>query len=72
MIFAPSGGASCAIAMLHDYDRLFEDEPEWQARAQALSPRVIDFVTFMDQVAADAAIARPGTIVAQEGLVLRP
>ena len=27
---------------------------------------------FMDQVAADAATARPGTIVAQEGLVLRP
>jgi len=27
---------------------------------------------FMDQVAADAAVARPGTIVAQEGLVLRP
>jgi phosphoribosyl 1,2-cyclic phosphodiesterase len=27
---------------------------------------------FMDQVAADAALARPGTIVAQEGLVLRP
>ena len=27
---------------------------------------------FMDQVAADAADARPGTIVAQEGLVLRP
>ena len=27
---------------------------------------------FMDQVAQDAAIARPGTIVAQEGLVLRP
>jgi phosphoribosyl 1,2-cyclic phosphodiesterase len=27
---------------------------------------------FMDQVAADAASARPGTIVAQEGLVLRP
>jgi ribonuclease BN (tRNA processing enzyme) len=27
---------------------------------------------FMDRVAADAALARPGTIVAQEGLVLRP
>jgi len=27
---------------------------------------------FMDRVAADAAISRPGTIVAQEGLVLRP
>jgi phosphoribosyl 1,2-cyclic phosphodiesterase len=28
--------------------------------------------TFMDQVAMDAAVARPGTIVAQEGLVLHP
>jgi phosphoribosyl 1,2-cyclic phosphodiesterase len=27
---------------------------------------------FMDRIAADAAAARPGTIVAQEGLVLRP
>jgi phosphoribosyl 1,2-cyclic phosphodiesterase len=27
---------------------------------------------FMDQIAADAAAARPGTIVAQEGLVVRP
>ncbi len=27
---------------------------------------------FMDRIAADAAVARPGTIVAQEGLVLRP
>jgi phosphoribosyl 1,2-cyclic phosphodiesterase len=27
---------------------------------------------FMDQVAADAALVRPGTIVAQEGLVLHP
>jgi len=27
---------------------------------------------FMDQVAKDAALTRPGTIVAQEGLVLRP
>ena len=26
---------------------------------------------FMDRVAADAAIARPGTVVAHEGLVLR-
>jgi phosphoribosyl 1,2-cyclic phosphodiesterase len=27
---------------------------------------------FMDRIATDAAVARPGTIVAQEGLVLRP
>ena len=46
-----TGGASCAIAMLHDYDRLFEGEPGWQARAQELTSRVIDFTNFMDQVA---------------------
>ena len=46
-----TGGASCAVAMLHDYERLFEDEPLWQVRAQALSRRVIDFTTFMDSVA---------------------
>jgi iron-sulfur cluster protein len=45
-----TGGASCAIAMLHDYDRLFADEPDWQARAKALSDRVLDFTTFMDSV----------------------
>ena len=27
---------------------------------------------FMDQIAHDAAAARPGTVVAREGLVLRP
>lgn len=46
-----TGGASCAVAMLHDYERLFEDEPVWQARARSLAGRVIDFTTFMDSVA---------------------
>jgi iron-sulfur cluster protein len=55
-----TGGASCAIAMLHDYERLFEDEPLWQVRAQALAGRVIDFTTFMDGVAklAPGALSR--------------
>ena len=47
--------------MLHDYDRLFEGEPQWQARAKALSDRVLDFTTFMDSVAwlQPGALARP-------------
>ncbi len=46
-----TGGASCAVAMLHDYERLFENEPAMQIRARALAERVIDFTTFMDSVA---------------------
>jgi Fe-S oxidoreductase len=53
-----TGGASCAIAMLHDYDRLFSGEPGWQARAKALSERVLDFTTFMDGVVG----LRPGAL----------
>jgi Fe-S oxidoreductase len=56
-----TGGASCAIAMLHDYERLFDGEPDWQRRSKALAERVIDFTTFMDSVArlAPGALARP-------------
>jgi len=55
-----TGGASCAVAMLHDYDRLFDGEPRWQERARALSERVIDFTSFMDGVArlAPGSLAR--------------
>ncbi|HMA34310.1 MAG TPA: LUD domain-containing protein [Chloroflexia bacterium] len=56
-----TGGASCAVAMLHDYARLFAAEPAWQIRAQVLAERVIDFTTFMDQHARlrPGALARP-------------
>jgi Fe-S oxidoreductase len=56
-----TGGASCAIAMLHEYEGLFEHEPAWQIRAMSLKEKVIDFVTFMDRVAqlAPGAIAKP-------------
>jgi Fe-S oxidoreductase len=58
-----TGGASCAIAMLHDYERLFEDEPLWQIRAATLASRVTDFISFMDTVAdlSPGALARPGS-----------
>jgi Fe-S oxidoreductase len=58
-----TGGASCAIAVLHDYERLFADEPSWQERAAALAERVIDFTSFMDGVARlqPGALARPNS-----------
>lgn len=46
-----TGGASCAIAMLHEYEGLFEKEPAWQIRALSLQEKVIDFVSFIDRVA---------------------
>ncbi|MDQ3705979.1 MAG: LUD domain-containing protein [Chloroflexota bacterium] len=60
-----TGGASCAIAMLHEYEGLFEHEPAWQIRALALKEKVIDFVTFMDRVAQlePGALSRPGSSI---------
>jgi len=57
-----TAGASCAIAMLHDYAELFHDDPAWRARAEALAARTVDLVTFLDRVAKlpAAALARPG------------
>jgi L-lactate dehydrogenase complex protein LldF len=45
-----TGGTSCAIAMLHEYEGLFENDPAWQRRAAALKERVLDFTTFIDKV----------------------
>ena len=58
-----TGGASCAIAVLHDYERLFAGEPGWQARASRLAGRVVDFITFIDGVAQlrPGALARPNS-----------
>lgn len=38
---------SCAIAMLHDYERLFEDEPVWAERARQLGGRVHDLTGYL-------------------------
>jgi len=38
---------SCAIAMLHDYERLFEGDPIWAARARALQGRVYDLTDYL-------------------------
>jgi Fe-S oxidoreductase len=46
-----SAGASCAIAMAHDYAELFDDEPDWKARAERIAGRTLDLLTFLDRVA---------------------
>ncbi len=38
---------SCAIAMLHDYERLFAEEPLWLERARRLRGRVYDLTAYL-------------------------
>jgi L-lactate dehydrogenase complex protein LldF len=45
-----SAGASCAIAIAHDYAALFADEPAWAERAERLASRTCDLLTFLDRV----------------------
>jgi iron-sulfur cluster protein len=54
-----SGSTSCVVSMLQDFPRLLADEPDWLARAEALSARVVDFVHFLDREARlpDGALA---------------
>ena len=52
-----SAGASCAIAIAHDYADLFADEPDWRGRAERVAARTLDLLTFLDRVAAPAQLA---------------
>ena len=47
-IVVPSG--SCADQIRNAYPRMFADEPEWQARAEALAPRVFELTRFLVEV----------------------
>jgi Fe-S oxidoreductase len=56
-----SAGASCAIAIAHDYAELLAGEPDWAARAGRLAARTLDLLTFLDRVADPAQLpAQPG------------
>jgi Fe-S oxidoreductase len=58
-----SGSASCVAMLAQDYLHLFRDDPAWRARAEALSAKVMDFTSFMANVAAlddDALAPRAG------------
>ncbi len=57
-----TAGASCAVAIGHDYPHLFKDDPAWLARSEALAGRTLDLTSFLVKVAklADGALATPG------------
>lgn len=44
-VVTPSG--SCAAMIKAEYPRLFEDDPEWHARAQHLAERTFEFSDFL-------------------------
>ncbi|HET7038006.1 MAG TPA: LUD domain-containing protein, partial [Thermomicrobiaceae bacterium] len=46
-----STSTSCFAAMVQDYQQLFADDPAWRERAAAQAARLIDFSTFLDEVA---------------------
>ncbi|MFS0785804.1 (Fe-S)-binding protein [Shouchella sp. 1P09AA] len=46
-VVLPSG--SCA-AMVHEYEGLFHDEPDWQQKAHALSEKTYEFTQFLVRV----------------------
>lgn len=46
-----SGSASCVAMLTQDYLHIFRNELGWQARAEALAAKVMDFTSFMTNVA---------------------
>ena len=61
-----SGSASCVATLTQDYVHLFRREPAWQERARAIARRVLDFTSFIDEVAGLA----PGSLNAVEPLTI--
>lgn len=46
-----SGSASCVAVLAQDYQHQFRDDPEWLPRAHALAGTVMDFTSFLVNVA---------------------
>ena len=58
-----TAGASCAVAIEHDYLHLFKDGPQRLARAERLAAKTLDLTSFLTNVAQlpDGALATPET-----------
>ncbi len=54
-----TAGASCAVAIAHEYPHLFKDEPAWRTRSEALAAKMVDLTTFLTTIAQvpDGALA---------------
>ena len=64
-----TGGASCAIAVLHDFEHILAGEPEWVERARRLASRTLDLTTFLHEVAQlPAGALAPATEEAREAV----
>ncbi|MDQ3547290.1 MAG: LUD domain-containing protein, partial [Chloroflexota bacterium] len=57
-----TNSTSCLAAIVQDYQHLFRDDPAWRERAAIQGARLIDFTTFIDEVAQldSADFANPG------------
>jgi len=60
-----SGSASCVATLTQDYVHLFRNDPGWKARTETLSPRIIDFTSFLTNV----ADLPPGSLTPADGAV---
>jgi L-lactate dehydrogenase complex protein LldF len=60
--FIVSGSASCVAMLAQDYLHLFRDDPEWLERARRLSGKVVNFTSFLVDIAriGDGALVAPG------------
>jgi L-lactate dehydrogenase complex protein LldE len=54
-VVAPSG--SCASQIVKDYPAMFEDDPAWRTRAEALAGRTHEIVSFLTDVLGVQAVA---------------
>ena len=61
-VVGPSG--SCMGTVIKDYPQLFDDEPDWKARAEALSAKSHEIVSFLHDVMkfAPTDVAYSGTV----------
>jgi Fe-S oxidoreductase len=62
-----TNSTSCLAAIVQDYQHLFRADPEWRERAELQARKLIDFNTFVDEIAqldrADFASDEPGPVV---------
>jgi iron-sulfur cluster protein len=63
---------SCVVAVAHEYESLFRDDPAWARRARGLAAKTVDLATFLDRVAQlpDGALA--GTPTGHDSYTYHP
>jgi iron-sulfur cluster protein len=52
-----TAAASCAVALVHDYAHLLQDDAEWSARARGVAERTLDVLSFIERIASPPPLA---------------